>query len=308
MRTPLWRRLAPPARSLIGQLFLVSSERWSENSGTDAREGEPEVKSVTLGKGFQLQYAEQGDDSGVPVLLLHGFADSWRSFVRVLPNLPSFIHAFTLTQRGHGDSSRPDTGYSLNDFADDARAFMDALSLDRTVLVGHSMGSAVATRFAIDHPERTAGLVLVGASSGLGTSAAAREFWGFNPREPDGPSRPAARAHHDRGDAAKPVPQPFLDAAVQEGTKVPPHVWKEAFTSRWNLEGDFAAQLALIRAPTLIIWGDQDARYSRADEEALTSAIRGARLLVYEHAGHMLHWEEPERFASDLAAFVASLH
>ena len=53
--------------------------------------------------------------------------------------------------------------------------------------------------------------------------------------------------------------------------------------------------------------GEQDARYSRADEEALTSAIAGARLLVYEQAGHMLHWEEPERFASDLAAFVQSL-
>ncbi len=89
--------------------------------------------------------------------------------------------------------------------------------------------------------------------------------------------------------------------------KVPPHVWRAAFESPWNREGDFSAQLAMIKAPTLIIWGDRDARYSRADEELLTAAIPEARLLVYRDAGHMLHWEEPQRFASDLVSFVENL-
>ncbi len=87
------------------------------------------VKSVELAREVRLPYAEQGDPSGVPVLLLHGFADSWRSFELVLPHLPDSIHAFALTLRGHGDASRPATGYGLPDFAADLFEFEDAMHL-----------------------------------------------------------------------------------------------------------------------------------------------------------------------------------
>lgn len=263
-----------------------------------------DVRSVALRDQIQLQYVEQGDPSGVSVLLLHGFADSWRSFERVLLHLPFSIHAFALTQRGHGDASPPRTGYSLNDFASDLAAFMAVVRLDEAIIVGHSMGSAVATRFAIDHPERTAGLVLLGASSGLGASTAAREFWDSKLSNLTDPVDPQLVRGMTESMLVKPVPQAFLEAAVHEGMKVPPHVWRAAFESRWNLEGDFSTQLTKIEAPTLVVWGDQDARYTRADQEKLTAAIAGARLLVYQGAGHLLHWEEPKRFASDLVAFV----
>jgi pimeloyl-ACP methyl ester carboxylesterase len=62
------------------------------------------MKSVELPNGVRLPYVEQGDPSGVPVLLLHGITDSWYSFEPVLPHLPESIHAFALTQRGHGDA------------------------------------------------------------------------------------------------------------------------------------------------------------------------------------------------------------
>ncbi len=57
------------------------------------------IKFVELPHGVELPYVEQGDPSGVPLLLLHGFADSWHSFELVLPHLPASIHAFALTQR-----------------------------------------------------------------------------------------------------------------------------------------------------------------------------------------------------------------
>ena len=63
------------------------------------------VHSVELPTGVTLQYVEQGDPAGIPVLLLHGATDSWRSFEPVLPHLPSSIRAFALTQRGHGDAA-----------------------------------------------------------------------------------------------------------------------------------------------------------------------------------------------------------
>jgi pimeloyl-ACP methyl ester carboxylesterase len=113
------------------------------------------IKSVDLANGINIQYVEQGEPSGTPVLFLHGVTDSWRSFEPVLPHLPASIHAYALSQRGHGDSTSPAAGYSFRDFASDVVAFMDALNIKSAVIVGHSMGSYVAQRFAMDHPERT---------------------------------------------------------------------------------------------------------------------------------------------------------
>src|SRR5215207_8668876 len=79
----------------------------------------PNVKSVKLPSGVELPYIEQGDPSSVPVLFLHGYTDSWRSFEGVLPHLPRSIRAVAVTQRGHGDADRPFTGYDPRDFAAD---------------------------------------------------------------------------------------------------------------------------------------------------------------------------------------------
>jgi pimeloyl-ACP methyl ester carboxylesterase len=64
------------------------------------------------------------------------------------------------------------------------------------------------------------------------------------------------------------------------------------------------ADLARVRMPTLIVWGDQDVLFSRADQDVLLAALPHARLVVYEGTGHTPHWEEPRRFARDLEAFL----
>ncbi len=69
-------------------------------SGADPSETQFAVKAVTVRDGIRLEYVERGDPSGMLVVLLHGFADSWRSFQRVLPHLPSSVHAFAPTQTG----------------------------------------------------------------------------------------------------------------------------------------------------------------------------------------------------------------
>src|SRR5262244_1089975 len=120
----------------------------------------PMVRSIALPSGVRLSYVEQGNPSGIPVLFLHGVTDSWHSFEPVLPHLPTSLHAFALSQRGHGDADRPVTGYYPQGFAADLAAFIDALSLGPAVIVGHSMGSYIAQRFALDYPDRTLGLVL----------------------------------------------------------------------------------------------------------------------------------------------------
>ena len=90
------------------------------------------------------------------MLFLHGWPDSWFTFSRVLPLLPPRLHVFVPDQRGFGDSERPDTGYETGQLAEDAVAFLDALSVERAGLVGHSFGSFVARRVAFTRPERIA--------------------------------------------------------------------------------------------------------------------------------------------------------
>jgi non-heme chloroperoxidase len=109
-----------------------------------------------LATGSASSMSSRGTAGGVPVVMLHGISDSWRSFERVLPHLPPSVRAIAVTQRGHGDSSKPDTGYRTRDFAADVAALADGLGLERFIVVGHSMGSAHAIRFAIDFPERIA--------------------------------------------------------------------------------------------------------------------------------------------------------
>lgn len=262
------------------------------------------VRSIELPNGVTLQYVEQGDPSGIPVLLLHGVTDSWHSFEPVLLHLPDALRAFALTQRGHGDASRPRAGYRYADFAADLEAFMDAVGLGSAVLVGHSMGRAVAQRFAIDHPERTLGLVLLGAFAGEAGNPVIVELDEIVSALAD-PVDEAFVREFQVSTLMQPVPPAFLETVVRESLKVPARVWRAAFAGL--LEDDVAAELGEITAPALVVSGDRDGFGSLEDVEAFARAIPGVRLLVYPGAGHGLHWEEPARFATDLAAFTESL-
>lgn len=259
------------------------------------------IKHVEISNRIRLPYVEQGDPSGVPMVLLHGVTDCWRSFERVLPHLPQTIHAFTLTQRGHGDADRPATGYRTRDFAADIAAFMNALDLAPAVIVGHSMGSTNALRFAIDSPELTRGLVLLGSFASYRGNRVVMEFWESAVSQLADPIDPSFVREFQESTLAQAVPQAFLDTIVQESLKVPARIWRAAFEG--SLEDDFTGQLNRIKAPTLILWGDRDRFCRRGDQDALLGAINGSRLVVYRGAGHGLHWEEPERFAADLVAF-----
>ena len=73
------------------------------------------------------------------------------------------------------------------------------------------------------------------------------------------------------------------------------------------LDDEHVARLGRIAAPTLLIWGDQDAFVPESDQETLLATIAGSRLEIYRGTGHAVHWEEPARFAADLVAFVERL-
>lgn len=97
----------------------------------------PTCGTVMLSNGISLPYLEQGDPDGKAVLFLHGFAGSCHSFDQVLPLLPDSLYALVYSQRGHGDASKPQRGYRLQDFASDAREFLDLFGLQKAVVMKH---------------------------------------------------------------------------------------------------------------------------------------------------------------------------
>ena len=261
-------------------------------------------KSVSLATGIDISYVEQGDRAGTPVIFLHGVTDSWHSFERVLPLLPPGIHAFAISQRGHGDSSRPASGYSLSDMADDLAAFLDVVHLQRAIIVGHSMGASVAQRFAIDHPDRTSGLVLMGA------------FATF--REPDfeafvqtsilpltDPISADFAREWQLSTLAREMDAAHLDTVVVETLKVPAFVWHAAF-SGFLETGDCTSELTSVTVPTLLMRGERDSYASAAAQTRLLQVIPQATLITYEQHGHAFHWEDPQRFVNDLVPFLTS--
>ena len=220
------------------------------------------ARSIELSDELTLPYVETGDPSGVPIVLLHALADSRRSFEPVLACLPGSIHAFAPTQRGHGDASRPDSGYHPRDFAADLTAFMNAVDLERAVIVGGSSGGFIARRFAIDHPERTLGLVLLGSPRSLRDKPGVMEMWDSTLSRLTDPIDPTFVRQFAASTVAKPVPPEFLETIVQENLKVPARVWIE--TTRGLLDDDSADELSRITAPTLICGANRTRSWQRA--------------------------------------------
>lgn len=258
-------------------------------------------KTILLNNGVRLCYVEQGLDTQPLVILVHGFTDSWHSFEKVLPFLPADLHVVAVTLRGHGNSGKPAGGYRPEDFADDIAAFMQAKKLSAAVLVGHSMGGMIVQQFALRHPQYTHGIIIVSSDACFADNPWAPAFKGeiLNMREP---LDPAFVEGFQRSTLAQLVDSSFIGLCVVQSMKVPVSVWQQALTGM--LDTNTGGELSKIRIPALILWGEQDAFCSFDDQQRLLRQLKNATLVVYNGAGHALHWEEPERFASDVASFV----
>jgi non-heme chloroperoxidase len=260
------------------------------------------IKSVELPGKITLPYVEQGDPSGVPVVLLHGFAGSWRSYLLQLPLLPPTIHTLALTMRGHGEASHPPYGYTQQDFSTDLASFLKTLGIHQAIVVGHSMGAAVAQQFASTHPRRTLGLVLVSPRANMQNRPSLLELWDETISKLKDPVDPDFIRSFLEGSFTPRLPEAYFKAGMQDAQKVPARVWREAFGKA--LESDMLADLHEIKAPTLFIWGADDRTISQNDRQALLQTIPGATHYIYPGVGHSPHAETPERFIKDLINFI----
>jgi pimeloyl-ACP methyl ester carboxylesterase len=180
---------------------------------------------------------------------------------------------------------------------------LDALAIERAVLAGHSGSCLVARRVALDRPERVAGLVLEASPTWLGGDPARREFVGTSIMTLEDPIDPGFARSFVTDTSSGNVAPDLLEDLVADVVRVPARAWREMFASL--LDYDDRAELTDVGAPALLIWGDRDAVVPRAMQEELVDLLPTATLTVYPGTGHTPRWEEPRRFADDVATFVA---
>jgi len=246
--------------------------------------------------GTRIRYIDVG--RGAPVVFLHGLGASmyaWRRNVAAVAAAGFRVIAFD--NRGFGLSDKPPAPYDNAAYARLAIAFMDSLRLTDAVLVGHSMGGAIAAQVAIEYPARVRGLVLVG-SAGLG----AREPLLFRvARWPV--LGPAALALRGRGFTARLLRSTYSDpgkvteadvdqyyapvAQPEYGRALRGVLQQFRFTA---LEG----RLDRIAAPTLVLWGEEDRWVPMGLGRALAAGITRSAFVSVPHAGHSVQEEAPD--------------
>lgn len=282
-------------------LTVFSTTAYGNSNSTSVVNDSTKLRfsNIKLKTGVRLHYAEQGDPNGPAILMLHGFSDSWFSYSRVLSSMDRKYHIYILDQRGHGNSDRPQTGYTPRHFAEDSLAFMEAKGIKAATVVGHSMGSFVAQHLATLAPSRVTKLVLIGSASTPknGAVLGLRE-------EIQSLTDPVSEKFirdFQMGTIARPVPEEFLGTVFSESGKLPARVWKAVVS---GLLTGADAELTKIKASTLIIWGDRETIFLRAEQDKLITGIAKSQFRAYEGTGHAPTWEQPERVARDLQEFI----
>jgi pimeloyl-ACP methyl ester carboxylesterase len=210
-----------------------------------------------------------------------------------------------LSLRGHGDSSKPASGYRIEDLASDVVPLLDALEINRAILVGHSGSCLVARWVALQAPARVAGLVLEASPTTLRGDPRLQEFVNSVVSKLTAPVDIDFARSFVVDTSTDDLPADLTELLVEDLLKVPVRVWSEMFTSL--LDYDDTSELPLVKAPTLLVWGDADPLIPRSMQDDLLQTLPRAELVVYRGVGHTPRWEEPARFADDVITFAAQL-
>ena len=254
----------------------------------------PEKTAVVYGQ--NIRYFEAGQ--GPTVILLHGLGSVKEIWSANIGALSAKYHVYALDQIGFGHSDKPLLDYKIATFADFLQAFMQSQNLSRATLVGNSLGGWIAIDFAARHPEMVDKLVLVD-SAGLPFGKPLTVD--LNPASLADMRTLLESIFYDR---KKMVTEEFV---VQAFTN---HVRNnDGYTIQRILAG-FAqnqfedAKLSSIHAPTLVVWGREDELIPVSSGEKLRDSVPGAKLVVYEHCGHVPQLEKPAEFNQALIDFL----
>lgn len=266
--------------------------------------------------GINTYYERYG--SGRTLILIPPGGSHTRTWRFNIGALSRSHEIWTLDLPGSGYSDKPATfAYTHRSYAEFVRDFMTTMGLRTSVFAGQSLGAAVALEFALDFPERTAGLVLIDAG---GYPRGAR----LGPLNPlvhrttnailmSFSSYPAVvkgfftYIYHD--------PNPFArdSALLREICDInrTPNARNAFYWMQRALHFDFAipdvSRIKSVAVPTLIIWGRDDRVVSVRTATRFQRDIAGSRLVVIDDAGHMVHEEKPEAVNRAITSFLATI-
>jgi 2-succinyl-6-hydroxy-2,4-cyclohexadiene-1-carboxylate synthase len=259
-----------------------------------------------------IEFHVEVEGSGPPLLLLHGFTGSVRSWDEVRPDLAHAARVIAVDLIGHGLTASPDDHrrYTLEWSARDLVALLDALDLETVDVAGYSMGGRVALHFATCHPERVGGLILESASPGIEEEAERQR-----------------RIQSDEALAQRILAggiEAFVDEWERQALLQPaPHVSAERRAAQHaqrldnrplglanSLRGMGAGQqlplwsnLADLRLPVALIVGEHDARY-RDIAWRMRERLPAAAVWSVPEAGHSVHFDQPRRFVDLVTAVL----
>jgi len=260
---------------------------------------------IALCDGVEIGYDDVG--TGVPVAFVHGFPHNRTLWAPQIGALVDRARCIAPDLRGFGESSKHGP-FSIDQFADDVALLLRGLGIERAVVAGLSMGGYVAFALWRRHRALVRGLVLADTRAGADTDEAREKRRALvevartrgSGAVADGQiTGMLGKTTRDKRPALIDELHRMLEAAPVEGIVGA----LEAMMARV----DSTDTLATIDVPTLIVVGGEDVLTPPSESEILHEAIRGSRLEVIEHAGHVSNMERPAAFNHVLTEFLASL-
>ena len=260
---------------------------------------------IALCDGVEIGYDDVG--AGIPVALLHGFPHNRALWAPQMGALVDRARCIAPDLRGFGESSKHGP-FTIDQFADDVALLLRGLGIERAVVAGVSMGGYVAFAMWRRHPSLVRALVLADTRAGADSDEArAKRAELIDAARTRGSGAVAdlqitgmlGRTTRANRPALIDQVHRMLESAGVDGIVGA----LEAMMAR----DDSTATLATIDVPTLVVVGQEDVLTPVREAELLHEGIRGSRLEVIEHAGHLSNLERPAAFNHVLSEFLAAL-